>query len=123
MTTSVKQFQLDNLSYVDLVMHSKDVQAAIRRARDREVSDVRTQVQKIAEQHGLTLSELVQPRKRRIAAPKARKAPAILTPRYINPRNPNQTWSGRGRRPHWFTSDLGATGKKSSPRPMATVNA
>ncbi len=24
-------------------------------------------------------------------------------PRYVNPRNPAQTWSGRGRRPAWVT--------------------
>lgn len=28
-------------------------------------------------------------------------------PKYFNPENPSQTWSGRGLRPHWFTAQIG----------------
>lgn len=52
---------------------------------------------KAAKQHGFDLGDLLgqAPKKR---GPKKKPAPA----KYRNPDNPEQTWSGRGRRPEWF---------------------
>lgn len=39
------------------------------------------------------------------------KAPRkVAAPKYANPANPSDTWSGRGRRPAWFVEAL-ASGK------------
>ncbi|MES2193616.1 MAG: H-NS histone family protein [Pseudomonadota bacterium] len=40
--------------------------------------------------------------------PQARPYPPVL-PKFRNPAQPQETWSGRGRQPHWV-SDLLATG-------------
>ncbi len=42
---------------------------------------------------------------------KAKRARTPVAPKYRNPANPAQTWSGRGKRPHWFNDALKA-GKK-----------
>ncbi len=42
---------------------------------------------------------------------KTKRAGAPVAPKYRNPSNPEQTWSGRGKRPHWFNDALKA-GKK-----------
>ncbi|WP_266171530.1 H-NS histone family protein [Dyella subtropica] len=42
---------------------------------------------------------------------KARKSGGIVPPKYRNPADPEQTWSGRGKRPRWFNDALKA-GKK-----------
>ena len=39
-----------------------------------------------------------------------RPYPKVL-PKYRNPRNPKETWSGRGKQPRWLVAQLGA-GKK-----------
>jgi DNA-binding protein H-NS len=39
------------------------------------------------------------------------KARGKVKPKYRNPADPNQTWSGRGKRPRWFHAALSA-GKK-----------
>lgn len=55
---------------------------------------------KAAKQHGFDLADLVgapTPAKKRTVKKKA-PAPA----KYRNPANPDQTWSGRGRRPEWY---------------------
>jgi DNA-binding protein H-NS len=39
-----------------------------------------------------------------------RKYPRVL-PKYQNPAVPGETWSGRGKRPRWLVSALGAGGK------------
>jgi DNA-binding protein H-NS len=42
---------------------------------------------------------------------KVRKTGGTVPPKYRNPANPEQTWSGRGKRPRWFNDALKA-GKK-----------
>ena len=42
---------------------------------------------------------------------KARRVKTTVAPKYRNPANPEQTWSGRGKRPRWFNDALKA-GKK-----------
>lgn len=41
---------------------------------------------------------------------KRRPYPKVL-PKYHNPKNPDETWSGRGKQPRWLTAQLGS-GKK-----------
>ena len=45
-----------------------------------------------------------------IVEQKRRPYPKVL-PKYRNPKNPNETWSGRGKQPRWVASQLGS-GKK-----------
>ncbi|MDE2279278.1 MAG: H-NS histone family protein [Xanthomonadaceae bacterium] len=40
-----------------------------------------------------------------------RRSGGVVPPKYRNPANPEQTWSGRGKRPRWFNDALKA-GKK-----------
>jgi DNA-binding protein H-NS len=42
--------------------------------------------------------------------PPRRPYPKVL-PKYKNPKNPAETWSGRGKQPHWVQAELKA-GKK-----------
>ncbi len=44
-------------------------------------------------------------------ARKARRSGGKVAPKYRNPADPAKTWSGRGKRPHWFNDALKA-GKK-----------
>jgi DNA-binding protein H-NS len=43
--------------------------------------------------------------------PKARRPYPKVHPKYRNPESPSETWSGRGRQPHWVAAQLGS-GKK-----------
>ena len=42
---------------------------------------------------------------------KSKRAGTPVAPKYRNPADPSKTWSGRGKRPHWFNDALKA-GKK-----------
>ena len=42
---------------------------------------------------------------------KTRRSGGTVAPKYRNPADPEQTWSGRGKRPRWFNDALKA-GKK-----------
>jgi len=48
----------------------------------------------------------LQPKERRMRRPYSK-----VFPKYQNPKNPAETWSGRGRQPRWLTPQL-KSGKK-----------
>ena len=65
------------------------------------------EVREVAKKHGVEWKELLEAL---LAAPedapkKGRSARAESTgvAKYRNPENPEQTWTGRGRKPAWFT--------------------
>ena len=48
----------------------------------------------VLRERGFTLAQIMQ---MGVAKPKTKVAP-----KYANPADPNQTWTGRGRQPRWF---------------------
>jgi DNA-binding protein H-NS len=83
---------LENMSLSELQDLREEVDKEIRKARDREREQVKRDLQSLARERGYSLDELFQ------GGQKKSKA----KPKYRNPDNPEQTWSGRGRRPKWI---------------------
>lgn len=92
-------FDLESLSLNELKKLARDVQKAIDTYQERERLAALTELEALAHEKGFTLSELAP-----LAA--KRKAKSGLPPKYFNPENPSQTWSGRGRRPKWLEAAL-----------------
>jgi DNA-binding protein H-NS len=69
-----------------------------------ELDKVRAEVRAYAKSKGYTIEQLFGGRGRGKSRRKA-------APKYRNPSDPTQTWSGRGKRPRWFHAALRA-GKK-----------
>lgn len=93
---------LEGLSLKELKQLQKDVETAITEFKDRERRKALAEVEAFARERGLSpadLSELTTRRTRKSAAPK-----------YANPADASQTWTGRGRRPRWIETAL-ADGK------------
>ncbi len=93
---------LEGLSLKELKQLQKDVETAITEFKDRERRKALAEVEAFARERGLSpadLSELTTRRTRKSAAPK-----------YANPADASQTWTGRGRRPRWIEAAL-ADGK------------
>ena len=63
-----------------------------------------------AEKHQLE-RRLVQLRGRVENVSKARRPYPKVRPKYFNPERPSETWSGRGKQPHWVGAQL-RSGKK-----------
>ncbi|CAH0197733.1 MULTISPECIES: H-NS histone family protein [Stenotrophomonas] len=90
-------------------------------AKRRPITKVRAQLSKLAKTEGYTIEELFggepAPRARKVA--KATKAPSKtagrklgkVAPKYRNPANPKETWTGRGKQPRWM-AELTAKGSK-----------
>jgi DNA-binding protein H-NS len=97
---------LDNLSVQELKDLQKEIPKAIKRVGERRKQEARAELEARAKELGFSLPELLD------AGRKGKSA----EPRFAHPDNPSVTWSGRGRKPKWF-SDAVAKGKK--PEDMA----
>jgi DNA-binding protein H-NS len=65
---------------------------------------LRDRINKLIKDEGFTFEDVFGARRTRRTATK-------VAPKYRNPADPSQTWSGRGKRPRWFNAALKA-GKK-----------
>jgi len=101
---------IDHLSLADLRALAADVADLITSKQAEERVRLKDELRKLAGDAGFSIDELFPVKSKR---PKT-GAPAV---KYRNPDNPDETWSGRGRRPAWFTSAMKRKG--SAPEQLA----
>ena len=89
---------LQNMSRRELQKLRADVEKAILRAEKDEIRQAREAAERAAAEHGFSLAELAATRGRRGSV----RSGNVHPPKYRNPANPEQTWSGRGRKPQWI---------------------
>ena len=99
--------EYENMSRKELMELRTSIDRAIAAVGDRDRRNALKAAEAAAREHGFTLDELMSlmgsPRgRRRNAAEAVERSPGPAgEPRFRNPDNPDQTWSGRGRRPRW----------------------
>lgn len=81
-----------------------DAEKTIQRKLSEELKKAKKAADDAAKKHGFSLSELFghsadKTKKAKTSKPKS-------PPKYRNPEDSNQTWSGRGRQPAWFRAAL-----------------
>lgn len=94
----MSNFDLENLSLEELRKLRKDVEKAIKTFQDRKKSEARKKLEEVARDFGFSLNELAE-----ASAPRKRKS---AEPKYANPKDQSQTWTGRGRKPGWMVAAL-----------------
>ena len=94
---------LESLSLRELKDLQSQVAKAISGYEDRRKRDALAELEEKAKAMGFSLAELTG------AAKTRKRSPSV--PKYANPADKSDTWSGRGRKPRWFTAAL-AKGKK-----------
>ncbi len=110
---------------IDLTgLSAKELDTLINKAKARKttlkkrkpITTVRSKLRQLAEAEGYTVEELFGGRptktaaKPRKVAKKGRKLGKVA-PKYRNPANPKETWTGRGKQPRWMAA-LTKKGKK-----------
>lgn len=94
---------LNNLSLPELQQLQKDIVIAIERRKKMDREAALQAAQKAAAEMGFNLSEL-------LGGEAGKKVDGrkgiIVKPKYRNPANPNETWTGRGREPKWVGAAL-----------------
>ncbi|TRD21533.1 H-NS family nucleoid-associated regulatory protein [Palleronia caenipelagi] len=90
---------LDQMSRDDLKALQRDVEKALATLDDRRRAEARMAAEQAAKEFGFSLEEILAAQKK-----SGKKNP----PKYCNPEDPRQTWSGRGRQPQWIKDALAA---------------
>lgn len=94
----VPDIDLDELSLKELKNLQAQVAKSIATFEDRRKKGALLELEEKARELGYSLAELT-------GTTVARKR-ASAGAKYANPANPEETWSGRGRKPRWFDEAL-----------------
>ena len=95
----MRAINVDKLSLKDLIDLELKVKKAIVTARERERSEIKSKVETMVEKAGFSIEEIFT---RGRGAMKGR----TVAPKYANPANKSETWTGRGRKPKWLVAKL-----------------
>ena len=90
---------LSEMSRKELLELKAGIDDALKEAEQRERKEAIKAAEEVAAKYGFSLDEIAGQSK---ASSKKQKAAA----KYRNPNNPEETWSGRGRKPHWVHSAI-----------------
>lgn len=94
---------LDSMTRKELEKLQADVGSAIKRATERDRKAVRKAAEMAANKYGFTLAEVFAPTTRGGVKRNGNgKSNYVSVPKYVNPEDSSQTWSGKGRQPEWF---------------------
>ncbi len=88
---------LSKLSIKQLQALAQDAETEIKKRRKESKKETLAEIKKLAQQHGFSLSELVEPS--RVGKAKGRPEKRV---KYRHPEDPNKTWAGQGRQPNWI---------------------
>ena len=93
---------LKSMNRKELEKLKAKVEKALVKLAEKDKKAALAAAEKAAAAHGFSLAEITAggpaPKKR-----KAKAGPKIASaPKYKNPNDPTQTWTGKGRQPTWF---------------------
>lgn len=89
-------FELDDLSKEELLKLKSDVEKALKSIDTRRKAEAKKAIESAAKEYGFSLDELL--------GEPGKKTKGMA--RYFNPADPEQTWTGRGRKPNWVIAAL-----------------
>ncbi len=96
--------ELSQLTIAELKALIAEAEALIVARKDEELRNTYLEFAEKARALGMTVDEIlaVGSKGARKAAPATGKKPVAV--RYRNPRNPQETWTGRGKQPRWLAA-------------------
>ena len=94
---------LSNLSLVELNEVIQEARALIAEKQEEAVQAAYQKVIIIASEVGLSAEELLRLGRDKAVRPVSR---GVVPPRYRNPTNPAETWTGRGKSPRWVQDKI-----------------
>jgi DNA-binding protein H-NS len=92
---------LSGYSLADLRKLEQSVNIELQRKQAQEVEKAREEIRAIARGVGMTVEELLR---------QTMPAKVPRPPRYVNPEDASQTWSGAGKQPSWVRRHVAAGG-------------
>jgi len=87
--------ELEKMSYAELTEMEARIERLKLEKQSSERAAVRKQLMDIAKEHGFDIRDLIDGRK---------KGKGTVAAKYRDPKNPENTWTGRGRMPRWMVA-------------------
>jgi DNA-binding protein H-NS len=94
-TKMARMSGLETMTYAELAELRSQVDRLIVEKQSSERSALRQKMADLARDHGLSLDEVLG---------KGRKGKGSVAPKYRDPKNPENTWTGHGRMPLWMVA-------------------
>lgn len=88
------RINVEGLSYKALVTLQSQIETAIAARKAEDAKALKAQLAELAKKNGFSVDELFGNRKK--------NAKAEI--KFRNPKNPAETWTGRGRKPNWLVA-------------------
>jgi DNA-binding protein H-NS len=88
---------LEKMSHRELKALEVRIERLKIEKRESERAALRAKVTELAREHGFDIKELIDRGTRRNG---------IVAPKYRDPQNPENTWTGRGRVPRWMAAAM-----------------
>lgn len=98
------------MSLADLIAERDEINAVIEEKRGAEKDTFMAEVQAKATQLGLDLGAMFGARPKKTSTASGARTPAKI--KYQNPKDPTETWTGRGRPASWLIREAGDDKKK-----------
>jgi DNA-binding protein H-NS len=95
---------LKSLSPKELHALIANAESQMQEAQAKQVHTVREKIDAILKNSGLTLADIYPTRAAGKAKTGKRGGKGSVAPKYRNPANPSETWTGRGRQPLWVVA-------------------
>ncbi len=102
----MKDTQLQRMNLKDLIRLKNRIENTIAQKRDKERTELRDKFRQLAAEKGISWTDIVGTGKAKPRGPVAAK--------YADPKDPTQTWSGRGRMPKWLSAKIKSGAKLES---------
>lgn len=95
--------ELSGLSLVELNEIIAEAKALIAEKQEEAVQAAFQKMVLIASEVGLSAEEVLRRGREKAGKPVSR---GVVPPRYRNPTNPTETWTGRGKSPRWVQDKI-----------------
>ena len=106
---------ISKLNQDQLTTLAAQVQARIAELQIEKIAKMRDKVMAMVTSEGIEYAELMgHSVSKRGKSKSIAKGKAKVNPKYRNPANKGETWSGRGRQPRWFAAAIKAGKKPTS---------
>ena len=94
---------LSGMSRSQLEKLRNDVDNAIEKAKEKDRADAKSAAEKAAAEFGFSLDDLTGDGSGRNRRTSRKSGPKTISdPKYANPADPDETWTGKGRQPKWY---------------------
>src|SRR5947207_9941193 len=99
-----KKFNLDAMSIDEMWQLHEEISAVLSIRLTSEKRELEKRLAQLRREKQMRQSESADSQAKN--APRERRAYPRVFPKYRNPNEPSETWSGRGKQPRWLTAAL-----------------